>query len=297
VTVAGGGDSVSSNNNSSDIITINSAGGGGGGVATTLVGWDVSGQTNYGSSPLAPSTNAANLVLGGLVRGSGVSTNGTGAARGWGGVAWTNVTANNAIGSNQFVSFTLAAGPGYRVSCSTLSKFDYRHSGTGPATGLLQYQIGTNAFVDISNLTYSVSTTAGGSLGPIDLSGIAALQNVGAATNITFRIVNYGGASGGTWYIFDVASSSALDLALVGTVSSTAPVIPQPVLVNPMFTNQVFSFVLSGTPGLNYSVESSTNLIDWTVAGTLSNITGQVGFSATNVGGTLLKVYRARLLP
>ena len=55
---------------------------------------------------------------------------------------------------------------------------------------------------------------------PIDLSGIAALQDVGAGTNVTFRIVNWGGtSSGGTWYIFDVANSTALDFEVRGTVS------------------------------------------------------------------------------
>ena len=295
--VFGGGDSVSGNNNASDIIAINSAGGGGGGVATTLIGWDVSGQTNFGISPLSPTTNAANLVLGGLTRGAGVNTNATAAARAWGGVGWTNSNAANAAASNQFLSFTIAASSGYHVSFSSLSKFDYRRSSTGPATGVLQYRIGSGAFVDISNLSYTVTTSSGGSLGPIDLSGVAALQNVGAPTNVTFRIVNYGGGSSGTWYVFDVASTSAPDLGLVGTVSSNLQVPAQPVLLNPVVTNQVFTFTLSGTPGFNYGIESSTNLINWTLAGTVSNSTGQVGFSETNAVGTLLKVYRAHLLP
>ncbi len=68
-------------------------------------------------------------------------------------------------------------------------------------------------------LTYSSSASAGAVLSPIDLSGIAALQNIPAGTNVTFRIVNWGGGSGGTWYIFDVLGSSAPDLAISGTVS------------------------------------------------------------------------------
>ena len=42
----------------------------------------------------------------------------------------------------------------------------------------------------------------------------------GAGTNITFRIVNWGAtSSSGTWYIFDVADSTALDFAVLGSVS------------------------------------------------------------------------------
>jgi hypothetical protein len=65
-------------------------------------------------------------------------------------------------------------------------------------------------------------------LSPIDLSGIAALQDVGAGTNVTFRIVNWGGtSSNGTWYIFDVSNSIALDFELRGTVSpAVVPLTP-----------------------------------------------------------------------
>ncbi len=101
-----------------------------------------------------------------------------------------------------------------------ISRFDYRHSGTGPTNGVLQYQIGTNAFVDITSLSYPSTNSAGASLGPISLSGISALQSVGAGTNVTFRIVNYAGSSSaGSWYIFDVASNTAPDFAITGTVS------------------------------------------------------------------------------
>ena len=62
-------------------------------------------------------------------------------------------------------------------------------------------------------------------MSPIDLSGTPALQNVGAGTNVTFRIVNWGGTnSGGTWYIFDVANSPAADFVVQGTVTALTPI-------------------------------------------------------------------------
>ena len=52
-----------------------------------LVGWDVSalpgGLNNYGPSPFAATTNATNLTVTGLARGSGVKTSGTASAGGW----------------------------------------------------------------------------------------------------------------------------------------------------------------------------------------------------------------------
>lgn len=62
-TVSGGGDTSTANNTANDPTTISQT------PVITLVGWDVSGQTNYGSSPLPPTTNASALtVVAGLTR-------------------------------------------------------------------------------------------------------------------------------------------------------------------------------------------------------------------------------------
>jgi uncharacterized repeat protein (TIGR01451 family) len=222
-TVIGGGDANPANNTASDVTAINASAGGGN--AVTLVGWDVSslsgGTTNYGPSPYSPTTSATNLTVGGLTRGSGVGTTGTGAARAWGGDAFTGSSEAAAIAANQFVTFTVAPQAGHRMSIASISKFDYRRSATGPANGVLQYQIGSGAFNDITSLSYPSNTSSGGSLSPVNLTGISALQNVGPGTNVTFRIVNDGGGSAGTWYVFDVANSAAPDLVIQGTVSLT----------------------------------------------------------------------------
>jgi hypothetical protein len=200
----------------------------GGGVYTgPLVGWDVStlsgGSGNYGPSPLTPTTNAPNLTVVGLTRGSGVGTGGTAAADAWGGVGFTNITEIAAANSNQFASFTLTANAGYKVSVSSISRFDYRRSGTGPTNGVLQYRLGSGAFVDITNLNYPLSS---GSIGVIGLSNISELQNVGAGTNLLFRIVNYNGGSSGTWYISDVVPGPATDLAIQGTLTPVVTLAP-----------------------------------------------------------------------
>src|SRR5262249_45168836 len=128
-----------------------------------------------------------------------------------------------AISASQFATFTVTAQTGFAVSFSSVSTFDYRRSATGASTGRLQYQIGGGAFVDGPLLTYSSTSSRGASLGPIDLSAIAALQNVAAGTTVTFRIVNWGGSNpSGTWYVFDKAVSTASDLELQGTVSAVS---------------------------------------------------------------------------
>jgi 2',3'-cyclic-nucleotide 2'-phosphodiesterase (5'-nucleotidase family) len=193
-------------------------------MAAVLAGWDVNGQSggasNFGVSPLPVTTAAANVTVEGLTRGTGVSISGTGAARAWGGTDWQTASAAAAVSGNDFVTFKVTANAGYQISFTSIPKFDYRRSATGAGSGLLQYQLGNGAFNDITTLAYSVSTSGGGSIASIDLSGIAALQNVPAGTTVTFRIVNFGGTTaGGTWYVFDVANSTALDLEVDGTVA------------------------------------------------------------------------------
>jgi DNA/RNA endonuclease G (NUC1) len=249
---------------SSSFIVIGGGSGTGSNIYTgTLMGWDVNTVSNFGASPLPPTTNAPNLTVVGLTRGSGVVTNSNGAASAWGGVNFTSTSAALAIAASKFVTFSATANAGSQVSFSAVSRFDYRRSGTGPTNGVLQFQIGNGAFSDITNLNYSVITSGGGSIGPIDLTGFAALQNVGAGTNVTFRIVNWlGSGSTGSWYVNDTANSTAPDLALTGTVISVVPSAPAvaPSFTLLTFTNNQFQFTLTGTPGTNYIVQAATNL-------------------------------------
>jgi DNA/RNA endonuclease G (NUC1) len=226
-----------------------------------LAGWDFSGLSgglnDYGASPFAPTSYPTNLFIGGLTRGSGIKTGGTAAAGAWGGTTFTNTNASGAIVSNQFVTFVIAADNGYSVSFSNISRFDYFRSATGPTSGLLQFQIGSGEFIDITNLTYTAGNPS--SIGSIDLSRFSELQNLGAPTNVTFRLVNYGASSAaGTWYLYNSGGNTAADLALQGTVEeivSTAPV-----LSNVTFAHDQFSFTLTGTSLSQYIIQSTTNL-------------------------------------
>lgn len=244
------------------VLAVNPAGSG---ELVTLAGWNVSGLSAYGVSPLPPTTNAANVTVIGLTRGTGVGTSGTAAGGAWGGNGFDSSTAGAAIAAQDFATFSITANSGYTVSFTNISRFDYRRSSTGPPNGVLQYQIGSGNFTDITALNYSVSTSGGAALGQLDLSGIPALQNVPAGNPVTFRIVNYGGtASGGTWYIYNVANTTAVDFSIDGTVNPiTTP--PQPPAIAPTLTNAAFvggqfQFTLTGTATSNYVVQASTNL-------------------------------------
>jgi len=273
----------------------------------TLVGWDMSGvvsgtvgaANNYGPSPLAPTTIAPYLTVAGLTRGSGVTQSGGGAARGWGGTGFISADVATGAAANQFATFSLTASDGFKVSCTSVNQFDYRRSGTGPANGVLQFQIGAGAFTDITNLSYASTSSSGASLGPIDLSGFAALQNVGAGTTITFRIVNYGGtSSGGTWYVYDKGNSTAPDLALQGTVAqvltTTNPPASAPGFTLVSFANNQFQFTVSGTAGSNYVVQATTTL---NPANWISLVTNTAPFVFIDTNQFSQRYYRSLILP
>ena len=269
------------------------------GTLTTLAGWDVSVLSGYGASPLAPTTNAAGITVVGLTRGAGVGTSGTAATRAWGGNDFITASAATAISAGDFATFSIAASTGYKVSFSSISKFDYRRSSTGPTSGVLQYAIGAAAFTDIASLSYSAVGTAA-SLSPIDLTSIAPLQGIAASNIVTFRIVNYGGtSSGGTWYVFDTASNSAPDFVVQGIVASTATTNPPaqaPTLTGPAMSNGLFQFLVTGSAGSNYIVQVATNLSGSNWTSLLTNAS-PFTFIESNPAVVPQRFYRAMVAP
>ena len=216
------------------------------------------------------------------------------------GTGFTGDDAMAAATDRQFATFSVSVNPGYQLSFGAVSRFDYRRSGTGPANGVLQYQTGSGDFKDITNLVYSSTSSSGGSIGAIDLSGFADLQNVGASINVTFRIVNFGGSSSGTWYVFDTAKSPAPDLALMGTViqivNMTNPPPAPPILSSAVFVDGRFQFLITGTTGSNYVVQTATNLAasDWT---SLVTNTVPFWFIESNANQFKQRFYRSQVAP
>lgn len=183
-----------------------------------IAAWDVNGQTSFGISPLTATTIVSNITVGGLARGSGVTTSGSAASNAWGGNNWAS-TSSAAISGNQLVTFAVTANSGYSLSCSSIEIY-YRRSNTGPSSGLIQYQLGSGAFADIATVSFSSTSSSGAGISPVDLSGISGLQNVSSSTTVTFRIIPYGASSStGTWYVYNTTGN---DLSLNGTVSSDA---------------------------------------------------------------------------
>jgi len=68
-----------------------------------------------------------------------------------------------------------------------------------------------------------------------------------------------------------------------------------PRLVNSRLTGEgLFAFTLSGTPGLTYVIEVTTNLQQWASLAVLTNATGQTDFTDLTSSSSRLRFYRAR---
>jgi endonuclease/exonuclease/phosphatase family metal-dependent hydrolase len=225
-----------------------------------LAGWDMSGVTGFGPSPMSPTTNASMVVAGGLTRGPGLTTNPTAASRAWGANGFGASSPAAAIAEGDYVTFSVAAASGYTISVEAIGRFGYRRSSTGPTDGILQARIGDGAFADVAILAYSSALSTGGSLPTIDLAAFPQLQSIPPGTAVTFRIVNYNGASTGNWYIYDTLNSPEPDLAITGTLNR----ISSPPPTAPSLTSLVLSpsgwikFELIGDEGSEYVVESAT---------------------------------------
>lgn len=265
---------------------------------TTLVGFDVSGQSNYGLNPLTPTITTATVSVTGLARGSGVTVSGAAAARGWGGTGWTAATGAAGLTANAFATFAVRPNPGSTLSLSSIDPFDYRRSGSGATSGLIQYQINSGGFVDITTVSFTSSSSSGAQVGAVSLAGIAALQNVPETSTVTFRIIPFGGtAAGGTWYIYDRANTTASDFSLNGTTG-----VAEPALTASPATLSGFSTPV-GTPSLvqTYTLTGATLTADVPVMAPAGFQVSQDGstfadnLTVTQSGGAANAIIRVRL--
>jgi endonuclease/exonuclease/phosphatase family metal-dependent hydrolase len=268
---------------------------GGGGATGVLAGWNMLGQTNYGASPMAPTTNMAGLNIGGLTRGTGIKTVATASGNSWGGNEAATTSSYLAIEAGDFATCSITANAGNRISFTRINAFAYKRSDTGAQTGLLQYQIGAGAFADIVPLSFPSTTAV--SLAPVDLSAIASLQNVAPQTTVTFRLVLYSATgTGGNWYFTDSDGGAAPEFAFFGTVTPIV-VVPAiaPVFSNVMKAGDSFQFQVTGTPTSNYVVEASASLgAAWIPV--FTNPAPFV-FADTNADTTARRFFRGKVAP
>ncbi len=221
------------------------------GQTVMLARWNFTNATgDWGASPFQPSDSNANVTIVGLTRGSGITTVQTAAGNAWGGNGFfdnvTNQSIDSAIAYKNYITYTIQAKPGFKVSLAQIAACNLRRSSTGPGATQWQYSLDSVNYTNIgSTITLGLTSASGNAVGAIDLSSIVALQNVPYTSKVYFRVVMWGAtADNGTWYFN--AGPNNLSLIFNGSTAS----IPLPL--------KLLSF--------NGKQENNVNRLDWVTA-------------------------------
>ena len=188
-----------------------------------LVSWNTSAITGGGQSVanFMPTYVAPDItVVSGLQRGSGTSFSPTSVSNGfWGSNGFARVSAAHGIDSNKILTFSLQSTNGKNVSYTTIDSFKIRIAGNGPIRYQIDYSINSGPFMPITTITGPPRTTGNYSLAPVDLFGIAALQNVPPTSIVTFRITPFDCTGDGVFYFGAGTSDATSDLSITGRLS------------------------------------------------------------------------------
>mgnify|MGYP003574929763 CR=1 FL=1 len=131
----------------------------------------------------------------------------------------------DAITNNLYFGFQVKPSANYKASLSTL-RSKIRASGGGAKTWLWRYSIDGTNFNDLGTVYYNAGTAvAGVNMPDVDLSGIAALQNLTPSTMVYFRLYVQGSnATTGSTGLGISSDENTYAISLNGTVESTLPV-------------------------------------------------------------------------
>ncbi len=189
-----------------------------------IVSWNTSALTGGGQSVtnFMPTSIATDLVaVTGLTRGSGTTLSSGSISNGfWGANSFSTTTAAAGITANKFLTFQLQSTNGKNVSYNSIDSFKIRIASDGPIAYQVDYQINAGAFMQAGILTGPTATTGNYTLSPLDLSGIAALQNVPPTSIVTFRVTPYNASGTGVFYFGAGPSDVGSDFSITGKISN-----------------------------------------------------------------------------
>ncbi len=250
-------------------------------IPTPLIAWQLFGKAGN-ETTINATTNDVNLNTSSLSR-TGVNTSAL--SNTFSSTFYpVNETRASAISNGRGQRFTINAKPGYAVSLSTLNA-RFRRSSTGPNAFVWQYSTDGVNFTDIgSDISYTSTATNGDAQAQINLSGISAIQNVGSATTLTFRLIGWGATgTAGSFAIGRSVTNGLADYSLniAGTIATVA---------------SIFTSAVSGSPFCVPAAQTVAVAIPFTSSGAtfngantftaqLSNATGS--FAAPVSIGTL----------
>jgi hypothetical protein len=188
-----------------------------------IVSWNTSAITGGGQtiSNFMPTTIAPNLVaVSGLTRGTGTTISSASNSNGfWGTNSFSTTNAADGVAADKVLSFQLQSANGKNVSYTSIDSFKIRIAFDGPIRYQIDYRINSGSFMPAGIITGPTAATGNYSLSPLDLSGIAALQNVPPTTIVTFRITPYNASGNGVFYFGAGPTDVKSDLSITGKIS------------------------------------------------------------------------------
>lgn len=118
---------------------------------------------------------------------------------------------------------------------------------------------------------------------------------VTGATNSVLILNNVAPAQAGAYSVV-VSNAYGMTTSASANLSVTVPA-PSQLAAIGLQTNGEFRLTLTGTPGVRYVIEASTNLLQWLELSTPATTNGSLTFSDPAAGGLTGRFYRARELP
>lgn len=200
-----------------------------------LWSWE-SDSVNQASAPFAATFQADSLAPAWLRRGPGLSASSL--ANAYSSSSWSTASAAQALRDGHFLALTLVPDSAFSLSLSSLD-FNFRRSSTGPDSLRWYYSLDSLHWQALDSVLYfGNSPSNGAAFGPINLSGVAALQNRPAGAPIYLRLCGWNASSAaGTGAIGRLAGP---DLRIWGQRSSlSGPAAPQSLSATALSTTRI----------------------------------------------------------
>ncbi len=174
-----------------------------------LAGWSMLGQEDYGDTVLPASYSHAAVEVSPLTK--NFLTSSSALSNAWGG---RNFTANSETGGPYCAAFSITPLDTHSLTITAIG-MNYRRSGTGPSSALLEYSLDNTEYSEVG--IFAFPETSNSTASPITLP--TTLANV--QQTVYFRLTPYGATSAtGTWYIPHI-SATDFDLYVEGSVGET----------------------------------------------------------------------------
>lgn len=179
--------------------TVQSGGGSAGGDFSAL--WDMTG-VQWGDDTMNPtSTTGSDITVGALTK-HGFTSSGASGGNNWGGNDFSENTEDIMLTAPvKYASITVTSGKTFSLESLEAT---IRITKTGPIKTSVQYSIDGGAYAEAKSIEFErPSATKTFPKETVDLSGVAALQNISAGKTLTIRLVPVAteGTTTGNWYL------------------------------------------------------------------------------------------------